>query len=196
MLLVLLFLLAGVIGPMPRYSISSPNNLSRKDSESFLNVLESLTDAKVNKTGALEVLTNGPCFYPAALETMRLAKQSICLEAYVFQRSEIGNLYLEVMTERAKAGVQVSLVLDAFGSWGMTKTSLKALTDAGGRVEWYNKARWYSLYPMDNRTLHFQRAVHSSHARLLARAVQICVSPDIPTFRRTLGISRSENGSV
>jgi cardiolipin synthase A/B len=151
-LLVLLFLLAGLIGPMPRYSISSPNNLPRNDSESFLNTLESLTDAKVNKTGALEVLTNGPCFYPAALDAMRSAQQSICLEAYVFQRSEIGRLYLEVMTERAKAGVEVSVVLDAFGSGGMTKSSLTALTDAGGRVEWYNKPRWYSLSRMDNRT--------------------------------------------
>jgi cardiolipin synthase len=34
----------------------------------------------------------------------------------------------------------------------MTKTSLKALTDAGGRVEWYNKTRWYSLSRVDNRT--------------------------------------------
>lgn len=152
MLFVLFFLLSGVIGPMPRYSISTPNELARNDSESFLNVLESLTDAKVNKTGALEVLTNGPCFYPAALEAMRSAQHSICLEAYVFHPGEIGKLYLEVMTERAKAGVQVNLVLDAFGSWSMTKRSLQALTDAGGRVEWYNKTRWYSLSRIDNRT--------------------------------------------
>ncbi|HEX5235423.1 MAG TPA: phospholipase D-like domain-containing protein [Silvibacterium sp.] len=151
-LFVLLFLLAGVFAPMPRYSISSRSDLSRNDSDSFLNVLEAMTDAKVNKTGTLEVLTNGTCFYPAALEAMRSAQKSICLEAYVFQRSEIGKLYLDAMTERAKAGVQVNLVLDAFGSWGMTKTSVKALSDAGGRIEWYNKARWYSLSRVDNRT--------------------------------------------
>lgn len=149
---VLLLLLAGVIGPMPRYSIASLSDLPRNDSQQFLNVLESLADAKVNRTGALEVLTDGSAFYPAALEAMRSARDSICLEAYVFHPGEISRLYLEVMTERAKAGVQVNLVLDAFGSWAMTKTSLQSLTDAGGRVEWYNKARWYSLSRMDNRT--------------------------------------------
>jgi hypothetical protein len=41
-----------------------------------------------------------------------------CLEAYIFQRSEIGRFYLEVMVERARAGVQVNVVLDAFGSMG------------------------------------------------------------------------------
>jgi cardiolipin synthase len=151
-LFVLLFLLSGVIGPMPRYSVSNPNGLSRNDSEAFVNVLESLADAKACKTGVLEVLTNGQCFYPAALEAMRSAQRSVCLEAYVFQKSEIGRLYLEAMTERAKAGVQVNVVLDAFGSWGVTGRSVKALTDAGGRVEFYNKARWYSLSRLDNRT--------------------------------------------
>jgi cardiolipin synthase len=151
-LFVLLSLLAGVIGPMPRYSISSPSNLPRNDSEPFLNVLESLTDAKVSKIDDLEVLTNGPYFYPTALDAMRSAQLSICLEAYVFKRGEIGSLYLDVMTERAKAGIEVNLVLDGFGSWGMTKTSLKSLIDAGGRAEWYNKVRWYSLSRMDHRT--------------------------------------------
>jgi cardiolipin synthase len=148
----LLFLIAGVVGPMPRYTISSYCDISDNDSEIFLNVLESLTDAKVNRAGTVEVLTNGPSFYPAALETMRSAKQSICLEAYIFQRSEIGRLYLEVMTERARAGVQVNVVLDAFGSIGANKAFFKPLLDAGGRIEWYNKPRWYSLARADNRT--------------------------------------------
>jgi cardiolipin synthase len=97
---VLLFLLSGVVGPTPRYTISSQCDISANNSEMFLNVLESLTDAKINRAGTLEVLTNGPCFYPAALDAMRSAQQSICLEAYIFQRSEIGRLYLEVMMEQ------------------------------------------------------------------------------------------------
>lgn len=149
---VLLFLFAGMVGPMPRYTISSCSDFPDNDSEMFRNVLESLTDAKINRAGTLEVLTNGPCFYPAALNAIRSAQQSICLEAYIFQRSEIGRLYLEVMTERARAGVQVNVVLDGFGSMGASKAFFKPLLDAGGRVEWYNKPKWYSLTRLDNRT--------------------------------------------
>lgn len=151
-LFVLLFLLSGVLGPMPRYSLSNPEDVRDNGSENFLNVLEALTDAKVNRTGWFEVLTNGPCFYGAALEAMRSAQQSICLEAYIFQRSEIGRLYLEAMTERARNGVQVNVVLDAFGSMGANTAFFKPLLDAGGRVEWYNRPRWYSLTRVDNRT--------------------------------------------
>lgn len=152
LLFVLLTMLAGVFGPMPRYAIANCGRVAANDSEMFLRVLESLTDAKVNRTGAMEVLTNGPCFYPAALEAIRSAQQSICLEAYIFQRSEIGRLYLEAMTERARAGVEVSLVLDAFGSMGANRSFFAPLLEAGGRVEWYNKARWHSLSRLDNRT--------------------------------------------
>ena len=151
LIFVVLFLLAGVFGPVPQYSLSSQSDIPANDSDMFLNVVESLTDAKVNRAGTLEVLTNGPCFYPAALDAMRSAQQSICLEAYIFQRSEIGRLYLEVMTGRARAGVQVNVVLDAFGSMG-GKAFFKPLLDAGGRLEWYNKPRWYSLARVDNRT--------------------------------------------
>lgn len=152
LLFVLLLLLAAVLGPLPQYSISHLTDLPKNDSESFLNVLESLTDAKVNRTGSLEVLTNGPCFYSAALDAMRSAQQSICLEAYVFQPGEIGRHYVETIAERAKAGVQVNLVLDAFGSWKAREALFKQLTDAGGKVERYNKVRWYSLFRIDNRT--------------------------------------------
>ncbi len=151
-LFVLLFLLAGLVGPMPRYTISCREGLGQNDSDAFLNVLEALTDAKVNRTGTLEVLPNGECFYPAALDAIRSAGQSICLEAYIFHPGEICRLYVEAMTERARAGVEVNLVLDAFGSWTAGNTLLRPLLDAGGRVEWYNKTRWYSLSRVDHRT--------------------------------------------
>ncbi|MFC5861955.1 phosphatidylserine/phosphatidylglycerophosphate/cardiolipin synthase family protein [Acidicapsa dinghuensis] len=152
LLFVLLFLLAGVIGPVPQYSISCPDDLPANGSDGFLNVLESLVDARINRTGTLDVLTNGPSFYTAALDAMRSAQQSICLEAYVFQPSEIARLYIETMAERARAGVQVNLVLDAFGSWKTNTAFLKQLIDAGGRIERYNKIRWYNVSRVDNRT--------------------------------------------
>jgi len=151
-LLVLLFLLSGIFGPMPRYSISNRHDLPSNNSEAFLIVLESLTDAKVNRTGVLDVLTDGTSFYPSALDAIRSARQSICLEAYVFHPGEIARLYVDAMTERAKAGVEVNLVLDAFGSWSATKSFFRPLIDGGGRVERYNSVQWYSLSRMDNRT--------------------------------------------
>ena len=63
------------------------------------------------------------------MEAIRSAEQSVCLEAYIFQRSEIGRLYLDAMTERARAGVQVNVLLDAFGSARAGKSFFKPLLE-------------------------------------------------------------------
>jgi cardiolipin synthase len=145
-------LLGGMFGPMPRYELTDRRDLPPNDSERFLQVLEALTDAQVNKTGTLEVLTNGPSFYPAALEAIRNATQSVNIEAYIFHKSEIADQYLSALAERARAGVKVNLVLDAFGSAGASKRYLAPLLNAGGKVGWYNSLNWYRLMHVDHRT--------------------------------------------
>jgi len=46
----------------------------------------------------------------------------------------------------------VTVVLDAIGSWSMRGRTLRALRDAGVRVEFYQRIRWYSLARINNRT--------------------------------------------
>ena len=145
-------LFGGLIGPIPRYKQTSGDDLPANDSDRFLEILEALTDAELNRTGYLEVLTNGPSFYPAELDAIRAARQSVNLEAYIFQKSGIARQYLEALTERARAGVHVNVVLDAFGSAGTGSSFFKSLLEAGGKVNWYNSPRWYSLMHLDNRT--------------------------------------------
>lgn len=150
--LIAAFLLAGIFGPLPDYKLSAPAEIPPNHSSAFLNLLESLVDTKVNRTGRFEVLTNGPCFYPAELEAIRSARRSVNLEAYIFQKSEIGRLYLDALTDRARAGVQVNIVLDAFGSLGMRRSFFRPLLEAGGKVSWYNGPSWHTLMQLDNRT--------------------------------------------
>ena len=145
-------LLAGIFGPTPSYHISAPDELPPNSSSAFLGLLESLADTQLNRHGSFEVLTNGPCFYPAQLEAIHGARRSINLEAYIFQKSAIGRLYLDALTERARAGVHVNIVLDAFGSLGLRRSFFRPLLEAGGKVSWYNSPSWYRLMLLDNRT--------------------------------------------
>lgn len=145
-------LLGGLIGPTPKYKLTDHNDLPPNDSERFLQVLEALSDAQVNRTGTLNVLTNGPSFYPAELDAIRNAKHSVNIEAYIFQRGKIAEQYVEALTQRARAGVKVNLVLDGFGSAGTTRSYLRPLLESGGKVGWYNSANWHSLMHLDNRT--------------------------------------------
>jgi cardiolipin synthase A/B len=122
------------------------------DSEQFLKTLEALTDAQVNHRVSVTVLTNGEQFYEAGLAAIAGAKRSINLEAYIFQKGRIARRYLDALTERARAGVKVNLVLDALGSFGTSKSYCKSLIAAGGRVEFYHNFSWRSLARVNNRT--------------------------------------------
>jgi cardiolipin synthase len=56
------------------------------------------------------------------------------------------------MAERARSGVTVNVVLDAFGSAGVTRGFFRPLLEAGGKVNWYNSLAWHRLTRLDNRT--------------------------------------------
>lgn len=146
------YMLGGILGSSPKYRITGAQQMPANNSRDFLDLVESLTDAKVNRTGSFEVLTKGPCFYAAELEAIRCAQHSVNLEAYIFNKSRIGRQYLEAMTERARAGVQVNVVLDAFGSAGATRSFFRPLLDVGGKVRRYNRPTLYRLLRLDSRT--------------------------------------------
>jgi cardiolipin synthase len=122
------------------------------DSPEFLRVLEALTDSKVNTCTRVEVLTNGEVYYEAELQAIRAAERSVNLEAYIFQRGEVTRRFLEVLTERARAGVEVRLVLDSVGSFASWDGYFRELVEAGGRVAWYHPLRWHTIARFNNRT--------------------------------------------
>lgn len=122
------------------------------DTEDFFRILESLTDAKIHRRSRVEVLTNGEVYYEAELEAIRAARHSVNLEAYIFQKGKVADSFLDALTERARAGVHVNLVLDSLGSFASWESYFKDLREAGGRVAWYHPVQWQTLARINNRT--------------------------------------------
>jgi cardiolipin synthase A/B len=122
------------------------------DSEDFSRVLAALADAQIQRGNRVEVLTNGEVFYEAEIEAIKRARHNINIEAYIFEKGEIASRFLEALTERQRAGVQVNMVIDAIGSVFTWKRYFRELCEAGGRVEWYHPIRWYNLPRINNRT--------------------------------------------
>lgn len=151
-ILVIFFLLfLALFEPGLAYKISSPAT-EPLDSAEFLRVLEAVTDSKVHHKGRVEVLTNGDVYYEAELEAIRAARHSIHIEAYIFQKGEIAKRFVGALTERARAGVEVRVVLDAVGSFATWESYFKELRAANGRICWYHPLRWYTLARFNNRT--------------------------------------------
>jgi len=146
-----LLLFLALFEPGLNYKIAQPASCP-PDSEEFMRIIEALTDAQVTRHSSIEVFTNGENYYEAELEALRRAERNINLEAYIFQKGKVADEFVKVLTERARAGVQVNLVLDAIGSFASWDSYFAELRAVGGRVCWYHPFRWYTLPRINNRT--------------------------------------------
>jgi cardiolipin synthase len=121
-------------------------------SREFLKMLEALLGICSYRSDRVDVLTNGNTFYPSELDAIQGAQRSINLEAYIFQEGELTRRFVAALTDRARLGVKVNLVLDAVGSAGTSSSFFQELIDAGGRVKRYHSFGWETLARFNNRT--------------------------------------------
>jgi cardiolipin synthase len=150
-LAICVLVLVGLFAPGLRYSLVNPVAVPI-DSAAFLNELEPVVNSKITRNNQIEVIENGDHFYNAELDAMRQARHSINIEAYIFHKGKLTDEVLQVLTERARAGVHVNLVLDAAGSLSTRKSYFKALKEAGGKVDWYHRLRLHNWFIINNRT--------------------------------------------
>ena len=143
--LVLVFLFT----PAINYHLSRRTSVHQDD---FLYTIQSTCQAALHQGNRVTVLTNGAQFYPAMIEAIRCASTSINMECYIFQPGQIADAFIEALSERARAGVNVTMVVDAIGSFNLWGRPVKRLREAGCRIESYQRVRWYSLARLNNRT--------------------------------------------
>ena len=97
-----------------------------------------------------EILVNGDQIFPAMTRDIRQAKRSVNLETYIFQPDRAGREFADAMIEAAHRGVQVRLLVDAWGS--KLKPLGKELKAAGVIVRKYRPVRLITIYKVGKRT--------------------------------------------
>jgi cardiolipin synthase A/B len=97
-------------------------------------------------------LENGAEIFPAMLDAIRQAKRTVNFETYIYWSGEIGREFVAALAERARAGVEVQVLIDWVGSQKMEEALLDELEAAGATVERYHPLKWYHLARMNNRT--------------------------------------------
>lgn len=100
----------------------------------------------------ITTLNNGDEIFPAMLAAARNAKSNITFETYIYWTGQIGKEFVKALTERARAGVHVHVLLDWLGSNRMRAAEIEELRSSGVEVERYRPLKWYSLARMNSRT--------------------------------------------
>ncbi|MEN1927951.1 phospholipase D-like domain-containing protein [Luteimonas sp. MJ250] len=95
---------------------------------------------------------NGDEIFPAMLEAIASAQETITFETYIYWSGDIGQRFADALAERARAGVAVHLLVDWVGSIKMDDEMLQQMKDDGVEVERYRPLHWYNLGRMNNRT--------------------------------------------
>ena len=97
-------------------------------------------------------LENGEQIFPAMLEAIRSARRTITFETYIYWSGEIGKQFADALSERARAGVKVHVVVDWVGSIKMEGDLLTQMERSGVEVKHYRPLKWYNLGRLNNRT--------------------------------------------
>ena len=109
-------------------------------SAEFLSAVAGVAGAPLRTGGTAQLLNNGNEFFPSMLEAFRGAQKSIDFSAYIWEEGQVSDQFLAVFVERARAGVEVRVLLDGMG--GMKAPSMDALKAAGGKVVTFRPARF------------------------------------------------------
>jgi len=143
------FTLVLLFTPRIDYHVTVP---LRPDSDDFIYVLQSACQAAIHHGNRVDIFTNGAQFYPAMRDAILAAEMSVNIEAYIFQPGEAADMLVDAMIARARAGVEVRVVLDAIGSSKLRNSAARKLAAHGCRVAFYQPVTWYRLHRLNNRT--------------------------------------------
>ena len=114
-------------------------------SESFVAWSAAFLNSPIFQGGKVTLLQNGDAFFPAILNAIREARDSVNFEVYIFEPDEIGQQFMEAFKERARAGVEVRLLLDGFGGMKLKKRYRDDLRQAGVRISRFRPLSLRSL---------------------------------------------------
>jgi cardiolipin synthase len=114
-------------------------------SEGFLAAVSRYLNVPILRGGTAEILQNGCRFFPAMLDAIRGARETVNFQVYIFESDRVGRQFVDAFEERARAGVEVRVLLDGFGSWRLKRRDRERLRRAGVKLEFFRPLRLFTL---------------------------------------------------
>lgn len=122
--------------------IENPAAIARKDLIKLNQVYAESVYLDGNK---VELITDGKVLFDRMLNDIKGAKQNIAIEYFIIKNDRIGKKLISALTEKAKEGVTVRLLIDTQGSRRIGNRALREYLKAGGKVGYFFPPRLYKL---------------------------------------------------
>ncbi|MDQ6784196.1 MAG: phospholipase D-like domain-containing protein, partial [Actinomycetota bacterium] len=85
------------------------------------------------------------------LELITGAKETIDLSSYIFWPGDVADRYIDALGDRARAGVEVNMIVDGYGSAKLDKDHRDRLRRSGVNLSVFRPPRWHNVHKLNNR---------------------------------------------
>ena len=99
-------------------------------------------------------MIDGQPFFSRYLQAIDKAKNYIFVETYIFCDDQTGRKIQQALIRKAKEGIEVAVIFDAFGSLSLPTEFVDSMLAAGVRVHRFRPIRWTTRVGMLNRRNH------------------------------------------
>jgi cardiolipin synthase len=118
--------------------------------EELMPSLAGLTLATAVDGNTVEIFENG-AYFEVLLAEIRSAKRSVHFETFLWTEGVLGQRVADALSERARAGLQVRVLLDATGTKKLGKAADRQMKEAGCKVVKYHPRHIRNIGVMNER---------------------------------------------
>ena len=115
-------------------------------------MLEGIIGVPMTEGNEISIMRNGDEIFPVMLEDIAAAQHTIDFLTFVYWSGDIGNRFADALSERARAGVRVRVLLDGWGSHPIDRLLVDEMQDAGVQVRWFRPIKQFEPNKMNHRT--------------------------------------------
>jgi cardiolipin synthase len=116
---------------------------------------------------SMELHVTGELAFAALMETLRSAEKSIHISTLIVGDDATGNAILAVLEDKARAGLEVRLLIDAMFKFRANKKQLGELERAGGKLAWFMPVWHVPFRSRTNLRLHRKIIVVDGRAAII-----------------------------
>jgi len=111
----------------------------------------------------VELLNSGYEFFPTLLRDIAAARSHIHIDIYIFEDDALGRLVADALTAKARQGVEVRVIYDDVGCWGVANRFYERMREAGIEVESFLPVRFPKFTSKANYRNHRKIIVIDGH---------------------------------
>ena len=127
--------------------------------ESIIRLLLKNSNALLTSGNRLKILNDGEETFRSIFKAIESAKHHVHLEYYILEDDKIGNKLKDLLIRKSLEGVEVRIIIDDVGSWGLSNKFIRELRNNGVEIYPFMEVRFPRLTSRVNYRNHRKIAI-------------------------------------